>query len=134
MYARGWGCQCAVRDSALRRREYQPYEIAEQQHLPWNDRRVPQHAAEDQPALDQRGGRVGQRLEVDLMARWITLCNEPQTFAEAVAPGQQTIGVELADLVVRTGDTGFLFSRQKATEKLNIVAIVQARLSAASNF
>src|SRR5262245_10331863 len=100
MYARGQGCQCAVRDSALRRREYQPDEIAEQQHLPWNDGRVPQHAAEDQPALDQRGGRVGQSLEVDLMSRWITLCNQAQPFAEAVAPGQQTIGIEFANLVV----------------------------------
>ena len=72
-----------MRDSALRRREYQPHKIAEQQQLPWNDGRVPQHAAEDQPTLDQRGGRVGQRLEVDLMSRWITLCNQAQPFAEA---------------------------------------------------
>ena len=54
MYARGQGCQCTEWNSALRRREDQPHEIAEQQHLARQDGRVPQHAAENQPALDQR--------------------------------------------------------------------------------
>jgi hypothetical protein len=43
-----------VWDSALRRREDQPCEIAEQQHLTRNNGRVLQHAAENEPAPDQR--------------------------------------------------------------------------------
>ena len=59
-----------------------------------------QHPAEDQAALDQRRRHVGERLEVDLLARRVALRDQIEARAEAAPPCQRALGVEVADLAV----------------------------------
>src|SRR5262245_41963367 len=79
--------------------ENHAHEIAEQQDLPRQDRGVLQYAAQDQSALDQRARRVGQCVEIDLVAWRIALCDHAQPLAKTRAPGQHAFRVQLAHVL-----------------------------------
>jgi hypothetical protein len=57
-------------------REDETHEISKKQDLPRQDCGVPQHAAEDQTTFDQRAGCVGERIEIQFLARRIALGND----------------------------------------------------------